>query len=120
MSVRSWPTYLLNGIPPEVRAAIEEDAELDGVSLAEVMRGILCAHYGLNCETVDTFSKPPKPNRGTTTMVLRVHPELFAAIKEDAGQAGSSYGTAYGGMRKRIIEILSDFYSSRNGKETPA
>ena len=45
-------------------------------------------------------------------MVLRVHPHLFNAIKLDAGQAGTAYGTAYGGMRKRIIEILSEHYSA--------
>lgn len=115
MSVRSWPTYLLNGIPPEVRAAIEEDALEAEISLAEVMRQILCAHYDLQCEPVETFSKPPPPNQGTATMVLRVHPDLFSAIKKDAGQAGTSYGTAYGGMRKRIIEILSQHY-----ERTPA
>ena len=115
MSVRRWPTYLLNGIPPEVRQAIEEDALAEEISLAEVMRQILCAHYELSCEPVETFSKPPPPNQGTATMVLRVHPDLFSAIKQDAGKAGTSYGTAYGGMRKRIIEILSEHY-----ERTPA
>lgn len=114
MSVREWPRYLINGIPPQVRAGIEADADEQGASLAEIMRQILCAHYGLECERVERTSDAKRID-GTLTFHLRVHPDLFQAIKEDAGAAGTAYGTAYGGMRKRIIEILSEFY-----ERTPA
>ena len=109
MSVREWPSYLLNGIPAEVRAGIEQDADENGESLSEVIRQILCAHYDLECEPVERFSNQTRID-GTRNFHLRVHPDLFHAIKMDAGLAGTSYGTAYGGMRKRIIEILSEHY----------
>ena len=95
MPVREWPTYLLRDIPEATRAALEEDAELNGVSLAETMREILCAHYALDCEPVETFGRPPAYTVGTDTMILRVQPELFKAIKEDAGKADTHFGSPH-------------------------
>ena len=105
MSVRTWPTYLLRDIEPEIRKAIEADAELDGASMIEVVRGILCDHYSLDCEPVETSARQEKIT-GTDTMVLRLQPALWEAIKADAGPT-------YGATRKTITAILADHYTVR-------
>ena len=107
MSVRSWPTYLLRDIPETTRAAIEVDAELDGVSMIEVVRAILCAHYELDCPPVETLARHGEFIPGTGTMVLRLPPELFDAINEEFHQAGS----AYGAKRKIVLDILTAHYN---------
>ena len=107
MSVREWPTYLLRDIPEDTRARIEEDAEVDGTSMIEVVREILCSHYELNCEAVETSGPPPPPIKGTDTMLLRVQPALFSAIKKDAEKMDSPYGA----MRKVIFGILTAHYN---------
>ena len=76
-----WPTYLLKNIPPEIRSQIEDEAGAGAMS--EVIRRILCAHYSLDCEPVLTRNKFLKVD-GTETMVLRLQPELWKAIKRDA------------------------------------
>jgi len=106
MSVRSWPTYLLRDIPDEIRAAIEADAETEERSMAEIIREILCGHYELNCDPVEAFGPAPKLP-GTNTMVLRVQPEVFSAVKADAARMESQYGA----MRKVIFSILKAHYN---------
>jgi EAL domain-containing protein (putative c-di-GMP-specific phosphodiesterase class I) len=96
-----WPTYLLRNIPPEVRKAIERD-ESEG-SMQEVMRQILCSHYSLDCENVLTRNKFLKVN-GTPTMVLRLQPELFQAIRLDAQRRKVPARTV-------IIEALERHYA---------
>lgn len=110
MSVREWPTYLLRDIPEHVRTAIEEDAEREERSLAETMREILCSHYDLDCDPVETFGRRDHV-KGTGTMLLRVQPELFQAIKADAGSADTAYGSPRGEMHRIITAILSDYYN---------
>ena len=110
MSVREWPTYLLRDIPEDTRARIEEDASLDGTSMIEVVREILCTHYELDCEAVETSGPPPPPIKGTDTMLLRVQPALFSAIKKDAEQLSSPYGAT----RKIVLQILTAHYNGGN------
>ncbi len=107
MAVRTWPTYLLRDIEPGIRKAIEADAELDGASMIEVVRGILCGHYALDCEPVETSVRSPEKITGTDTMVLRLQPALWEAIKADAGPT-------YGATRKTITDILQNYYSVRS------
>lgn len=108
MSVKSWPTYLLRDIPEATRAALEEDANLDGRGLAEVVREILCAHYDLDCEAVENSGPPPGHIRGTSTMLLRLQPELREAIRADAGPDR-------GATNRVIHEILAEHYGVRSG-----
>ena len=103
MATRTWPSYLLRDIDPEIRKAIEADAELDGSSMIEVVRGILCSHYQLDCEPVENSVRQEKIT-GTDTMVLRLQPTLWEAIKADAG-------TTYGATRKTITDILAAHYN---------
>ena len=105
MSVKTWPTYLLRDIPDHLRAQIEEDADLDGRAMIEIIRDILCGHYDLDCPPVD--SRPPAPEEGTTTMVLRLQPELWEAIKADAGRDEMTYGAT----KRVVLGILENHYA---------
>ena len=101
MSVlRDWPTYLLKNIPLQIRQGIERDAGDD--SMAEVIRGILCEHYALDCEPVVARNKFLRVN-GTDTMVLRLQPELWEKIKADALTARTTH-------RAVILEALEAHY----------
>ena len=106
MSVlRDWPTYLLKNIPLHIRAGIEHDAGFTE-SMAEVIRGILCEHYGLDCEPVVARNKFLRVN-GTDTMVLRLQPELWEKIKADALTARTTH-------RAVILEALEAHYDGGN------
>ena len=112
LSVRSWPTYLLRDIPEQTRAALEEDARFTGQSMIELIREILCSRYDLNCESVThPFAKPPPPSKGTKTMLLRLQPEVFAKLKEEAGTSNTAYGSPRGAMDKIIHSALADHYN---------
>ena len=71
--------------------------------MAEVIRSILCEHYGLDCEPVIARNKFLKIN-GTDTMVLRLQPELWSAIKRDASKRDIPH-------RSVIIEALEAHYA---------
>ncbi len=111
MSVRSWPTYLLRDIPEETRTALEADALTEEKSLAECIREALCSHYELDCEPVEAIGRPPAPKKGVTTMVLRLQPALWEAIKADAGWADTHYGSPRGAIDRIIHGILSSHYN---------
>ena len=96
-----WPTYLLKNIPPEIRSQIEHEAGLGAMS--EVIRRILCAHYSLDCDPVQTRNRFARIN-GTDTMILRLQPELFQEIRRDAGKRGESTRTV-------IIQALERHYA---------
>lgn len=103
--VRSWPSYLLQRIPPQLRTAIEEDAGQN--SMAEVIRAILCAHYSLDCEPPEYELQPgsiPERIPGHDRMLVRVQPELFEAIKQHSDESGET-------MRTVILDILEAHYS---------
>ena len=102
MIVRDWPTYLLKSIPRDIREGIEREAGAG--SMAEVIRSILCEHYGLDCEPVIARNKFLKIN-GTDTMVLRLQPELWSAIRKDAGKRDVPH-------RAVIIEALEAHYAA--------
>lgn len=101
--VRGWPSFLLRDIPPELRDRIEADAAYSEESLAEVMRSILCARFSLECDRVEAFSGPPAPIPRTATMIVRMQPELFHAIKAEADTSGES-------MRSLILGTLTAHY----------
>lgn len=105
--IRDWPTYLLRDIPEATRAALEEDAAREERSMIEILREILCGHYELDCEPVISTARPPKPKPATDTMMLRLQPELWQAIRAEADQQESRYGAT-----NRIIHgILADHYN---------
>lgn len=113
MSVRDWPTYLLRDIPEGTRAALEEDAAREERSMIEILRELLCSYYELDCPPVTATARPPKPSPGTGTMLLRLQPELWEALKSEASESDR----AYGAMDKIIHRVLAEHYSEAlNGK----
>jgi len=105
MIVRDWPTYLLKNIPRDIRAGIEEEAGAG--SMAEVVRGILCEHYGLDCRKVVARNRFIAVN-GTETMLLRLQPELWEEIKKEAKRRGTKKRPFP--IRSVIIEALEAHY----------
>lgn len=92
------PSYLLNGIPTALRRALSARAAEDDLSLADTIRSVLCAHYGLDC--------PPRGrgydaarDLGTEQMLVRVSEELFQAIKIEAQEWDET-------MRAVILRVL--------------
>jgi len=107
VSVLRWPSYLLKNIPPELRAEIEREAGVD--TLSDTIRAILCAHYSLDCDPVQTRNRFARIN-GTDTMILRLQPELFAEIRRDATAREESTRTV-------IIEALEAHYVTEEGND---
>jgi hypothetical protein len=107
MSVLDWPSYLLQRIPTELRAAISDDAREHDLSVADTIRSVLCAHYGLDCPPRGTgYNDRGTKDAGAERLVLRVQPELFDAIKADTSEQN---------MRATILKILEAHY-----QEAPA
>lgn len=102
MSVRKWPVLPNLVLSEELREALEEEREESGISMAEQMRQILCAHYDLNCEAIDYFGGK-QPGGGEFT--LRVSPELFSAINRDKQATGVA-------MRRLVLSILAEHYET--------
>lgn len=101
VSVRSWPVLPNLTLSDELRDALEEEREEWGVSMAEQMRRILCAHYDLRCEQVDYFGGK-QPGGGNFT--LRVSPEVFRALNRDKQASGRS-------MRRLVLDIVSEHFA---------
>ena len=92
----------------ELRDAIEQDREETGLSMSELMRQALCAHYNLRCETVHSFGGQ-QPEAGKV-FSLRVSPELFRALQREKKKTGIP-------MARLVRDILAQHYAT---EVTPA
>ncbi len=101
MAVTKWPAYLLRAIPSDTRARMTERAEEDDVSLADVVRQAICAHFKMDCDQVSHGYQPDLDN-GTDVLIIRLQPEVFRAMKKETSGA-------YGATRKLILESLDDY-----------
>lgn len=111
-TVRSWPAYLLTGLPPELRQAISEEAQASNLSVAETVRQILCARYRLECEPVRQYGDVgyvPERDQGNPTILLRVQPALFGRIRAHSAR----FKRQKKSMRALILEALEDHYERR-------
>lgn len=100
VAVTDWPAYLLGGVPPQQRALLSAMAEHEDVSVSDVVRGILCRHYGLDCEPV-SFKYDGDRDRQGERLLLRLQPELWRKMKKDTKGR-------YGAFRALIQQILDD------------
>lgn len=96
------PNFLLRDLSVPLRLALEEDAERLDQSLQETVRAILCAHYSLDCSEIRGGKRTDVWN-GAPTVLLKLQPELFHAIKEDSAHTGDS-------MRSLVISALEAHY----------
>jgi hypothetical protein len=107
-SVRAWPSYILNGVPVNLRSAISEEARERDVSIAEVVRRILCERYKMECEPVTlrrggSVGYDPEKDAGAQRIIIRVHPQLFRKIRRDAARRGIT-------MKRAIMQSLEKHY----------
>lgn len=90
---------------PHLRVALEADAIEAGKPIQNIMRGILCEHYDLDCSPI--YGNIRKDAwKSAATMRLKMQPELFQALKEDAAETGES-------MRSLVMEALEAHYGLR-------
>lgn len=106
MSVRKWPMLPNLVLTEALRDSIEQEREETGLSMSELMRQALCAHYNLRCETVHSFGGQ-QPEAGKV-FSLRVSPELFRALKRDKEASGIP-------MARLVRNVLNEHYSTNGG-----
>lgn len=100
--VTDWPQYLLNGVPPEHRQWISEQAaELD-MSVADVIRRVLCRRYRMRCPQVSIEYQPEK-DRQATSVVLRLQPHLARALDREVARSGHA-------KRRIILDAIKNSY----------
>jgi predicted HicB family RNase H-like nuclease len=99
VAVTDWPTYLLKGVPADVRAALSAEAERQDISVADIVRQALCAFYRLDCEPASTLYQPNR-DMGSGVLVLRLQPELYRLIKKDTRNR-------YGAVKTLIMQALT-------------
>lgn len=118
--VRTWPMYTFHApraaadgkqarihsaMPEWIREAISEEAEELNLSLADTIRQTLCARFRLDCQP-QGFGYYSERDQGAVGLVIRVHPDLFAAIKVEAERSQRT-------MRAVILETLETHYEER-------
>lgn len=92
--VADWPAYLLKDIPAFEREQLSASAADQDVSVSDVVRGLLCARYKLNCPAA-SYGYNAAHDEGGTTILLRLQPKLAAALDREAARTRNP--------RRRII-----------------
>ena len=91
---------MLRRIDRRLLTKLQEDAEREHRSLSDFIRSLLCEHFSLDCPPSEAQTRL---EHGSQTQLLRLHPELFMAIKEEHWESGES-------MRSIVMEILETRY----------
>lgn len=100
------PAYVLDGIPPAVRAGISDASSVADMSLADTIRASLCAHFELDCPPIGRGYERARDG-GATRMVLRVDQRLFDVIKAEAYESSRS-------MKAVILDVLERQFGEEN------
>lgn len=103
MTVATWPSYLLSRIPLDVRERLSREAETEDCSVVDVVRGILCGHYGVDCEPPEPRSYMAGRDKGSSSMLLRLQPEIFRRLSEQSMKEERP-------VREIVIEVLERHY----------
>lgn len=98
------PYFLLRNMNRKLRHRLEADAKKANESLAETVRGILCEHYLIDCSEIEGAIRRDVWN-ASLTVLLKLQPELFQAIKDDSAESEES-------MRSLIIGALETHYQT--------
>lgn len=97
------PHFLIRNLDEGLRDRLEEDAREANEPLQETVRMILCRHYSLDCpETKGWIRKDAWGD--ATTILVRMPPALFKALKADAAHSGES-------MQRCVHEALEANYA---------
>ncbi len=94
--------YLLKDVPLSERRLLSSTAAARNISVADVVRSILCARYRLVCAQESTYYSAEK-DTGSTTLLLRLHPNLDAKLKRERARTGRS-------QRRIILETIQSHY----------
>lgn len=94
--------YLLTGLPESERQYLSDSAAARNISVADVVRSILCGRYRLVCPQRSTHYNAER-DTGSATLLLRLHPNLDAALKRERARTGRS-------QRRIIIETIQSHY----------
>lgn len=105
--LESWATYLLKRVPESLKADIAAEAAQFSTSSANVVRSILCDHYGLECEPLSTKGRPPL-KVDADTMLMRLQRPLFQAIQADAASRNTT-------QRDVILDVLRAHFNHNGG-----
>lgn len=100
VSVKTWPSYLLKGIPQEIRTALILEAVDRDLSVNDVIRDALCKRYGLDCDPESTMHVAGR-YLGGDVLLLRLQPELYKEIKKETRNR-------YGAVRTLILDTLTE------------
>jgi hypothetical protein len=76
-----WAELLVRGIDPKVLARVRRDAARRRLAVSDFIRMILCRHYRLDCPP---SKRSARPSKGSTTILLRLHPHLKEEIEQDS------------------------------------
>jgi hypothetical protein len=94
--------YLLKGLSYTERRLLSESAATRNVSVADVVRSILCDRYRLRCPQ-QSMRYDAARDKGSTTLLLRLHPNLDAKLKRERARTGRS-------QRRLILEAIQAHY----------
>ncbi len=85
-----YVSFLVRNLNPRLLKQIRRDAREEGISIAEVMRQILCEYYELECSPERTRTRAPTDLRlpTSTTIRLRMQPELWQTIRARSVASG--------------------------------
>lgn len=99
--------FLIRKLDPKIRAALEEDATRENISIQEAIRRVLCEHYDLACDPIAGMRRDDAWT-SALTIVVRMTPELFQAIQDDAEETGE--------YRQRLVhQALESHYTAVGG-----
>lgn len=82
-----WVFFLVRNLDPQLLKRLRQDARRESLSLQNLMRRILCEHYELDCPPL---GKTTRIEHGSRTQRLRLHPEVWEALKADSEESGES------------------------------
>lgn len=100
--VANWPQYLLKDIPAAHRQWLSHQAAQFDVSVADVIRGLLCNRYKLRCPK-ESYRYNAEQDKQSASMVLRLQPRLSTLLDREAARRGWS-------KRRIILDTIEANY----------
>lgn len=100
--VAKFPQYLLKDIPAAHRQWLSHQAAEFDVSVADVIRGLLCHRYKLKCPK-ESYRYNAEQDKQAASMVLRLQPRLNDRIDREAARRGWS-------KRRIILDTIEANY----------
>jgi hypothetical protein len=98
-----WAELLVRGIDPKVLARVRRDAARRSLAVSDYIRLLLCRHYRLDCPS---SKRTARPSKGSTTILLRLYPDLKYEIEQDSEMRKISQSTA-------VKQILTARYTRK-------